>query len=132
MTLGGPSKYWVLPKEIMEPLKAEFKFNFDPCPFNGDGLVPVDGLGGDWGSSNWVNPLFGSGITAWVRKAIVEQQKGKDSVLILPLDNWVKLLLDARAEIRPIGSHNWVNPETGDQRKSSRPSFLFILRGKPA
>jgi hypothetical protein len=113
---------------MMDKLQAEFKFNYDPAPFpRPEGY---DGLTADWGSMSWVNPLFGSGITAWVRKALLEQSKGKSSVLILPLDNWVRLLIDSKAEIRSLGSHNWVNPITGDQRKSSRPSFLFILRAK--
>lgn len=128
LTLGGPSKFWVLPKDMMEKINNEFNFNYDPAPFpRPEGY---DGLTAEWGSSNWVNPLFGTGITAWVRKAIIEKEKGKRSVLILPLDNWVRLLIDQGAEIRSLGSHNWVNPETGEQRKSSRPSFLFILKGK--
>lgn len=131
MTLGGPSKYWVLPQEIMDKLQSEFNFDFDPAPFVADGLLPQDGLG-PWpkdSRSVWSNPLFGSGITAWVRKAIEENKKGKTVVTILPLDNWVRLFIEAGAEIRSLGSHDWVNPETGDQRKSSRPSFLFILKG---
>jgi len=25
--------YWLTPPEIMDPLQAEFAFDFDPCPF---------------------------------------------------------------------------------------------------
>ncbi len=126
MTVGGPSKFWVIPPEIIEPLRKEFNFDFDPCPFpRPEGF---DGLSIEWGKSNWVNPLFGQGITAWVRKVIAEQEKGKTSVVILPLDNWVKLFMDAGAEIRVIGKHRWINQETGESRPSSRPSFLFILK----
>jgi hypothetical protein len=128
MTVGGPSKFWVIPPAIYEPLEDEFHFTFDPCPYprpNG-----FDGLSAEWGESNWVNPLFGGGITAWVRKAIAENAKGKTVVLILPLDNWVRLLLEARAEVRVVGSHEWIHADTGERRKSSRPSFLFILRAK--
>ncbi len=129
MTIGGSSKFWLIPSEIYDPLNREFGFDFDPCPYplpNG-----FDGLSVEWGRWNWVNPLFGRGITAFVRKAIAEQQKGKTSVLILPLDNWVRLLIEAGAEIRVVGKHDWIHAETGDRRSSSRPSFLFILRGKP-
>ena len=130
MTVGGPSKYWIVPPEILNPLKEEFKFDFDPCPYpRPEGF---DGLTCEWGNCNWVNPLFGRGITSWVRKAIVENQKGKTVVLILPLDNWVRLLLEAKAEIRVVGKHRWIHAETGDSRPSSRPSFLFILRGEKA
>ena len=85
--------YWIIPPEIYDPLNKEFKFDFDPCP--NPRPKDFDGLEVDWKNSNWVNPPFWAGITAWVRKAIEEQKKGKGSVLILPLDNWVKLLLDA-------------------------------------
>ena len=84
----------------------------------------------NWGKSNWVNPPFWAGITAWVRKAIDEQKKGKTSVLILPLDNWVNLLLQSGAKIRTIGSHEWIHTKNGTRRKAPRPSFLFILKGK--
>lgn len=118
--------YWIIPPEIYDPLNKEFKFTFDPCPLNPD----FDGLKVEWGISNWVNPPFWAGITAWVRKAIEEQKKGNKSVLILPLDNWVKLLLDAGAEMRVVGSHEWIHTKDGSRRKAPRPSFLFILKAK--
>ena len=85
--------WWKIPPEMYKEYNKEFNFNFDPCP--NPRPDDFDGLICDWGRSNWVNPPFWSGITGWVRKAIAEQEKGKDSVLILPLDNWVKLLLEA-------------------------------------
>ncbi len=118
--------YWIIPPEIFDPLEKEFDFKFDPCPYPQD----FDGLEVDWKKSNWVNPPFWAGITAWVRKAIAEQEKGNSSVLILPLDNWVKLLLDAGAEVRVVGSHEWVHTKDRTRRKAPRPSFLFILKGK--
>jgi len=117
--------YWLIPKEIYNPLDKEFKFDFDPCP--NPKPKGYDSLKVDWGKSNWVNPPFWAGITSWVRKAIAEKEKGNRSVLILPLDNWVKLLLDAGAEIRVVGSHDWVHTKDGSRRKAPRPSFLFIL-----
>lgn len=120
--------YWIIPPEIYEPLNEEFKFGFDPCP--NPRPKDFDGLRVEWGKSNWVNPPFWAGITAWVRKAIEEQKKGKTSVLILPLDNWVNLLLSNKAEIRVIGSHEWIHTEDGTRRKAPRPSFLFILKGR--
>ena len=118
--------YWLIPKEIYDPLNKEFNFDHDPCP--NPKPHERDGLKEEWGKSNWVNPPFWAGITGWVRKAIAEKEKGNTSVLILPLDNWVKLLLDAKAEIRVIGSHDWIHTKDGSRRKAPRPSFLFILR----
>ena len=128
MTDRPKDGWWIIPPEMYKQYDKEFKFNFDPCP--NPRPDDFDGLDCEWGGSNWVNPPFWAGITGWVRKAIAEQEKGKDSVLILPLDNWVKLLLDAGAEMRVVGSHEWINTEDGSRRKAPRPSFLFILRGK--
>ena len=118
--------YWIIPPEIYDPLNKEFKFEFDPCP--NPRPKEFDGLNAEWKKSNWVNPPFWAGITAWVRKAIAEQQKGNTSVLILPLDNWVNLLIQAKAEIRAVGSHDWIHTKDGTRRKAPRPSILFILR----
>jgi len=118
--------YWIIPPEIYDPLNKEFRFDFDPCP--NPRPKDFDGLKIEWGKSNWVNPPFWAGITAWVKKAIEEQQKGKTSILILPLDNWVNLLLSNGAEIRTLGFHEWIHTKNGSRRKAPRPSFLFILR----
>ena len=120
--------YWLIPPEIYDPLDKEFSFNHDPCP----NPKPEyrDGLIEEWGTSNWVNPPFWAGITGWVRKALEEQKKGKTSVLILPLDNWVRLLIEAGAEIRSLGSHDWIHTKDKTRRKAPRPSFLFILNGE--
>jgi hypothetical protein len=91
--------YWLTPPELMEALQLEFNFDFDPCPFPRPDSF--DGLKDDWGRSNWVNPPFGSimhegkkkGPTAWVRKAIAEQAKGKNVVLVYPVDKWLLMLL---------------------------------------
>lgn len=116
--------YWLTPPSIYADLHAEFKFDFDPCPFP---LPPgFDGLTCDWGKSSYVNPPFGSilrfphtgcthvtatpksktcvkcavvgkkaGPTAWVRKSIAEHQKGKTVVLVYPVDKWVLMLVKA-------------------------------------
>jgi hypothetical protein len=120
--------YWLIPREIYNRLDSEFHFDYDPCP--NPRPKDFDGLSVEWKTSNWVNPPFWGGITAWVRKAIEEQEKGKTSVLILPLDNWVNLLINAGAEIRTEGSHEWVHTKDGSKKKAPRPSILFILRGK--
>lgn len=115
--------YWLTPKALYDELNAEFKFDFDPCPFpRPEGF---DGLAVEWGKSNYVNPPFGSyrvpvidpktgvqkinksgkrkgllvwkkiGPTAWMRKAIAESQKGKCVVLVFPVDKWVLMMTKA-------------------------------------
>jgi hypothetical protein len=100
--------YWLTPPALYRKLEAEFDFDFDPCPYP----LPrgFNGLVAEWGLRNYVNPPFsqndvvgGQGATAFVRKAIAEQQKGKTSVILLPVFDYVTTLLEAGAEIRPLG-----------------------------
>ena len=127
------SKFWLIPKEIYGPLNKEFNFDFDPCPYP----YKRDGIEIDWGKSNWVNPPFrkidsvnGHGPTAFVRKAIEEFKKGKASVLILPVQSYVNLLLEAGAELRPVGRVKWISAITGKPFPNPSNNALFILRGK--
>jgi hypothetical protein len=128
--------YWITPPEVYEPLNAEFAFDFDPCPYPlPDGF---DGLTCEWGKSNYVNPPFGSilhqgqkkGVTAWVRKALQEWEKGKTVVLVYPLDKWVLMLLKAiGTEVRNLGDVRWLSIEDGKAGKGTgRHIACFILR----
>ena len=127
--------YWITPPELLEELAQEFNFTFDPCPYP----LPegFDGLTNEWGESNYVNPPFGSiihegkkkGATAWVRKAIVEHQKGKDVVFLYPIDKWVLMLLKAGAEVRNLGDVKWLATEDKSQGKGTgRHIACFILK----
>lgn len=133
--------YWLIPPEVYNPLDAEFGFTFDPCPHP----LPAgfDGLTCEWGTVNWVNPPFGSiihqgkkkGPTAWMRKAIEEQRKGKTSVVVYPIDKWVLMMLEACGcgnEVRNLGDVRWLATEDGSQGKGTgRHIACFILRGQP-
>lgn len=130
--------YWLTPPEIYDPLHAEFNFDFDPCPYP----LPegFDGLTCEWGQSNYVNPPFGSimhdgkkkGPTAWVRKAIVEWQKGKRVVLVYPVDKWLLMLMSAilgdHGQVRNLGDIKWLATEDGSAGKGTgRHIACFIL-----
>lgn len=110
--------YWLTPSDLYKSLDDEFHFDFDPCPYPlPDGF---DGLTCEWGKSNYVNPPFGSiihqgrkkGPTAWVRKALLEQSKGKLVVLVYPVDKWVLMLLQAtHSSVRNLGDVRWLATE---------------------
>ena len=130
--------YWLTPPDVYGPLDAEFHFDFDPCPFP----LPegFDGLTQPWGSSNYVNPPFGSiihqgkkkGPTAWARKAIAESQQGKRVVLVYPIDKWVLMLLAAGAQVRNLGDVRWLATEDGTAGKGTgRHIACFILDPAP-
>jgi hypothetical protein len=127
-------RFWLTPPEIYDPLNEEFHFDFDPCP------CPLpegfDSLGSDWGLSNYVNPPFrkadgnGFGPTAWARKAIEQQKLGRSSVLLIPVQSYVNLLLEAGAEIRSAGRVRWLEVNAKEPCPSPSPIGCFILRGK--
>ena len=129
--------YWLTPPELYAALDSEFDFDFDPVPFP---LPPgFDGLTCEWGQSSYVNPPFGSiihqgrkkGPTAWVRKAIAEQAKGKRVVLVYPVDKWVLMLVKAGAQIRNLGDVRWLATEDGSQGKGTgRHIACFVLEPK--
>lgn len=127
------SKYWITPPKFYKKLDEEFHFDFDPCPYP----YERDGIKIEWGQTNWVNPPFrtkdainGHGPTAFVRKAIAENKKGKTCVLILPVQSYVNMLIEAKAEMRPVGRLRWIDAITNKPFPSPTTVCLFILRGK--
>src|SRR5438128_2703352 len=105
-------RYWLTPAAVYALLNAEFGFDFDPAPHP---LPPdFDGLASEWGTANFVNPPFckadckgNKGLSAWCRKAIQEQKKGRTSVLVLPAHSYLSILARAGAELRDLGRVRW-------------------------
>lgn len=128
--------YWLTPPDLYAALNAEFEFTFDPCPYP----LPegFDGLTCEWGASNYVNPPFGSiihegrkkGPTAWARKAILEMNKGKNVVLVYPVDKWVLMLLKVSSEVMNLGDVRWLATEDKMPGKGTgRHIAAFVLKG---
>lgn len=126
-------RYWLTPPEIYAALHREFGFDFDPCPCpKPDGY---NSLEVPWGRMNYVNPPFrkhdgvnGLGPTAFVRKAIEEYKAGRGSVLLLPVQSYVNLLVEAGAELRSLGRVRWQDATTGEpMRTTPSPTCCFIL-----
>lgn len=126
--------YWLTPPAVYEQLNLEFGFDFDSCPHPKP--ENFDGLTADWGKSNYVNPPFGSiihqgkkkGVTAWVRKAIAEHDKGKRIVFVYPMDKWVFMLLERGARVRNLGDIRWLATEDGSEGPGNgRHIACFIL-----
>lgn len=117
--------YWLTPPKLMADLQAEFAFDFDPCPFPKP--EEFDGLKAIWGQSNYVNPPF-NGPTAWVKKAIKENRKGKRVVFVFPIDKWIFMFLEAGAKVRNMGDIKWHATEDGSQGPGTgRHVAAFIL-----
>ena len=128
------ARYWITPPHLSDHLNAEFAFDFDPCPYpRPDGH---DALTIAWGRMNYVNPPYRRtdgnthGPTAFVRKAIAEQQHGRSSVLLLPVQSYINLLLESGAELRAAGRTRFLDADTMQPMKASpSPTVLAILRG---
>lgn len=134
--IEGPhlKRYWLTPPGIYEDLNREFQFDFDPCPCpRPDGY---NSLEIPWGQMNYVNPPFrkhdgvnGLGPTAFVRKAIAEHQQGRGSVLLLPVQSYVNLLVAAGAELRSFGRVRWLDATTKEPMPGTpSPTCCFVLR----
>lgn len=122
--------FWLTPPDFMAELHAEFGFTFDACPFPRP--AGFDGLKEAWGEVTWVNPPFvgpGSSRTAWARKAIEENRKGKTVVMINSIDRWQTELLQAGAQMRVPRPFTWLDPK-GRPQRSGRPNMLWILPGR--
>lgn len=129
--------YWITPPDLMAEMQLEFKFDYDPCPYP----LPrgFNGLSSEWGQSNYVNPPFGSivvdgkkkGPTAWAKKSIEENKKGKTVVMVYPIDKWILKLIEAGAEVRNLKDVRWIATEDGSEGPGiGRHVAMFILRGQ--
>lgn len=127
-------EYWITPPEIYSKLDEEFHFDFDPCPYPYQGF---DGTEMDWGNSTYLNPPFrkadgqnGKGPTAFIRKAIEENKKGKNVVVMINTNAFINMLIEAGAEMRSMGRVKWLDGKTGQPWKSPGNTTCFILKSK--
>lgn len=97
---------WKTPEKVYNPLNEEFKFDFDPCPYQHD-LTKWDGLKIEWGESNFINPPYSRKLKeAFILKAIEESKKGKLCVMLIPVSTSSAIfhdhILPNKKEIRYI------------------------------
>lgn len=87
------SDNWATPKDFYDKLNLKYNFDFDPCPLNENEILPEnDGLLVEWGRSNFINPPYSQKLKqAFVLKAIVESNKGKLCVMLLPVSTSTQL-----------------------------------------
>ena len=127
---------WQTPDWLYQQLDAEFKFDFDPCPYQ----ATFDGLLIDWGKSNFVNPPYNRTIKPkFVKKAYEQSLKGKLCVLLIPSATGTKQfheLILPNAEVRFLkGRVNFKGynnkGQYTDKNKGKHDSMIVIFRGKP-
>jgi len=133
--INGNERYWLTPPELLEELDQKYHFDFDPCPCPRP--KGYNSLNEEWGKMNYVNPLFllkdcdnkKSGPTAFVRKALEEQTKGKSSFLTLPTQSYVNLLLNCGAKPVSLGRVRWLEVDTKKPMKGPSNITGFYLKG---
>ena len=81
---------WETPQELFDELDAQYHFTLDAASSDANAkcqkhyTIADDGLHKSWGGETvWLNPPYGKGIKAWVRKAWEEGQKEHTTVVCL-------------------------------------------------
>jgi hypothetical protein len=87
-----------------------------------------DSLTREWEPVTYVNAPFHH-ATEFVHKGIEQKAQGKTSLFVLPVPSYVNLLLNAGADLRPLGRIEWLHARTGEPWKSPHHCALFVLRG---
>jgi hypothetical protein len=84
------SDNWKTPPAFYEKLNATYQFDFDPCPLNHD-ISLWDGLKVEWGMRNYINSPYSQKLKEeFIKKAILESNKGKLCVMLLPVSTSTK------------------------------------------
>lgn len=100
------SDEWETPNDLFEKLNKHYKFKLDLAASDHNHKCEhyftkeIDGLKQDWIDSCWCNPPY-SNISAWVKKAYNEAQKGFVIVMLIP----------ARTDTRWF--HDWIYLKRG-------------------
>lgn len=119
---------WSTPRDLYAALDAEFHFNFDPCPLDGD----ADGLATlfcDWqGKRVFCNPPYGDGLAEWLKRGL----EAEVAVFLLPARTDTKwfhdIALPKAVEIRFVRGRL----RFGDAKNTAPfPSILVIFRREP-
>lgn len=82
---------WSTPRSFMAKLEERFgRFDLDPCATPENAVAPTfytkedDGLSRPWKGLVFMNPPYGRGIGAWLRKAYDSANEGATVVCLVP------------------------------------------------
>ena len=107
---SSASGEWSTPQELFDELDREFDFELDPAASELNAKccryfdVDDDGLDQPWAPARvFINPPYGRGVGAWVKKAAEENKAGALVVMLLPARTdtaWFHEYIYGNAEIR--------------------------------
>lgn len=124
---------WATPQDFFDDLDAELHFTLDPCatPENAKCLRYFtredDGLAQEWTGVVFMNPPYGRGIGAWVRKAYESAQAGATVACLLPARTDTAWFHDycARGEVRFVRGRLRFG---GAKENAPFPSMVVVFR----
>lgn len=119
---------WETPQPFFDALHAEFNFEIDLCALPCNAKVPrficpeQNALDEEWTGRCWLNPPYGKGIEAWIKKAFEASQNGALVVCLIPARTetawWHDYVM--KGEVRFIRGRLWFKQPDG---KTGRPRF---------
>jgi len=87
---SSKSSEWDTPQDFFDKLNAQFDFTLDPCATEASAKCDTyftpedDGLSQSWkGHTVFVNPPYGRGIGAWLKKGYEESKQHNTMVVML-------------------------------------------------
>ena len=86
---SSESQEWSTPQAFFDEYNAQYRFDIDVCATPENAKCPKyyskedDGLAQEWRGVCWMNPPYGRGIGAWVRKAFETAESGRGMVVCL-------------------------------------------------
>jgi phage N-6-adenine-methyltransferase len=120
---GGRRADWETPPGLFARLNSVFRFDLDVCALPDNAkcakffapigphtlhlpMAQLDGLTQAWAPHVcWLNPPYGRGLSAWLRKAVEESNNGATVVALLPCDQstrWFHDYVKPYATIFPL------------------------------
>lgn len=87
---SSESVEWETPQSFFDAYNKRYAFTLDVCATKENAKCPVffdlaaDGLKQTWAGTCWMNPPYGRGIGAWVKKAYEASLAGATVVCLVP------------------------------------------------
>ena len=128
---------WETPQDLFDRLDAEFGFDLDVCALPENAKCASyytpdqDGLSQPWDGVCWRNPPYGRNIGLWVKKALYENNRNNNYiVMLLPArtdTKWFHDYILGKAEVRFIKGRLKFG---GSKNSAPFPSMVVVFRPK--
>ena len=127
---------WATPQSFFDEMDAEFSFDLDVCASADNAKASRfltkedDALSQTWSGTCWMNPPYGRGIGAWIKKAYETAASGHTVVCLIPSrtdTSWWHRYCAKSTDIRFVSGR--LSFGNGDGR-APFPSVVVVFDGK--